>query len=68
MQVDIENFSPDYDLVNITVGGNNDVVISVSRDEDDLVHVTVTNNATGEDRTMILGREGVFVKKPNDDD
>lgn len=61
MQVEIKNFAPDMDVINVIVGPNNDVHICVERDENGEVSVAVVNNSTGDDHRLILGGEQPFV-------
>ena len=44
MKVEIKNWHPDMDQIDVHVGSNKEVHVSVARDEHGAVHVTVTNN------------------------
>lgn len=55
MKVDIRNYAPDSDQIDVVVGPNEDVHIIISRDEDGETFVNVTTKGSPKDLELILG-------------
>jgi len=55
MKVDIRNYAPDADQIDVVVGPNEDVRITISRDAHDEIFVSVTTKGSPKDLELILG-------------
>lgn len=59
MKLRAHNYAPDSDMLTFNIDhGDHSIEITVSRDEEDNVHVNVTENTHDHGASYILGQEG----------
>jgi hypothetical protein len=61
MDIIVDNLAPDTDVILIMIG-DNQVAMSISREEDGQVSVIITDNEEGSEMRLVLGQEGYTQK------